>query len=418
MKKIISIFLGVMFMLVPLTAATPASAATFTLGNDATLRPITDTYVNFTIIDTNNSATENGEILSFDYYASNLNPFRFVVVDSINKVTWVSDEIVPGTVGVNTFILATPVLISVGDNIGMYFAQSGTIPFEYVGDPAVYTPNNNGLPIVGSTLSVEGVSGRTYSLVANADTLNCSVVTLVSGTDTQFKNLTLSDPGVSSDDSLFTLGTPGASVLTGPDGYSGAWDAAAADPDVAGAIWVNNTATAPTPGGGGDGQDGSVNVWRLFSHAFTIPTSAVISSSMLHVAADNSVGAFLDNSFVGSAPGFLAVNDITLSPNPGLHELEFVVKNDAYGAINPTGLLYKAVVNYCVPPTPLSCPAAPSIAAKYLKSLGVKPGSSTEKNIISLVARFMGPQKNFGGVGACDSAYGAKVTSFVDNLPH
>jgi hypothetical protein len=39
----------------------------------------------------------------------------------------------------------------------------------------------------------------------------------------------------------------------------------------------------------------------------------------------------------------------------GMHELEFVVKNDAYeGPDNPTGLLYKVTISYCVSNTPPS----------------------------------------------------------------
>lgn len=137
-----------------------------TIGNDPIARTNTDTYSNFTIIDTNNSVQADGEITSFTYYAANTNPFSFVVVSSTNVVEYVSPLITPSGTGEQTYEPASPIEVSVGDNIGMYFQSTGTIPFDYVGDPAIYTPNNNGMPMVGDTLTVEGTSGRTYSLSA------------------------------------------------------------------------------------------------------------------------------------------------------------------------------------------------------------------------------------------------------------
>jgi hypothetical protein len=249
---------------------------------------------------------------------------------------------------------------------------------------------------------------------------NCSVITVKSSTSTQFKHLTTIDPGASSLDSLFTLGISGAAVLTGPDGFPGAWDAAAGDPDVAGAIWVNNNSVAPsTPAGAGDGQNGNENVWRLFSHVFSLPAGAVVSSANLHMAGDNSVQAFLDNASVGSAPSFNAVVDLPLTVTPGTHELEFVVKNDAYnGATNPTGVIYRADINYCAPITTevASCPAAPSVANKLLKEHGVK-ANATSGNYVSSVAHFMGPQTYFNGIAACNTAaYRAAVNTYLDTV--
>jgi hypothetical protein len=60
------------------------------------------------------------------------------------------------------------------------------------------------------------------------------------------------------------------------------------------------------------------------------------------------------------------------------------------------------------------CPAAPSIAAHYLKDLGIRSGSKTFKNIVSLVADHMGPQTDFDGVMSCDEGYADVVMTFVD----
>ncbi len=246
----------------------------------------------------------------------------------------------------------------------------------------------------------------------------CTSLTLISSTTTQFKHLTLNDPAGSSADSSFSLGTPGPAVAVGPDGFPGAWNTAINDPDVAGAIFVSNTATAPSPAGSGDGQDGTKDTWRLFSKSFNVPAGAIVSSSMLHLSADNSVQAFLDNSSVGTSPNFTTVTDLPLTITPGAHELEFVVKNDAYeGDTNPTGVIYRADVNYCVPNIPPvnNCPAAPSIAAAYLKDvLHIKPGSAQYTNVISAVARNMGPQTFFNGTGSCHPSYTNIVQAYVD----
>lgn len=181
----------------------------------------------------------------------------------------------------------------------------------------------------------------------------CTDITLQSSTSTQFVGLTTTDPAGSSLDSVFPLGTPGAAVLTGPDGFPGAWNTALADSNLSGAIWVNNISTAPSnPAGIGTGQDGTIDTWRLFSESFTIPSNAItISNPVLYFTSDNSVQAFLDGASVGNASSYTTV--AASSPQTftaGTHTFKFVTKNDAYsGATNPTALIYKVVVNYCVP---------------------------------------------------------------------
>lgn len=137
-----------------------------TVGNDDAYRSITDTYYNFTIIDTNNPSSEFGALNTFSYYAANTNPFRFVLVDEGDVVKWLSNEITPPGTGAQSWPLSTPVPVEPGWNLGLYFAQTGTVPFTYIGAPAYYEPNNAGVPFVGETLSYAGSSGRVYSFVA------------------------------------------------------------------------------------------------------------------------------------------------------------------------------------------------------------------------------------------------------------
>jgi hypothetical protein len=63
------------------------------------------------------------------------------------------------------------------------------------------------------------------------------------------------------------------------------------------------------------------------------------------------------------------------------------------------------------------CPAAPSIAARYLHfDLGIHPNTDEYDNIVAAVAAEMGPGTDFQGSAKCDADYADKVRAFVDSL--
>jgi len=167
MKKIFGI-LGALVLTFAFVSS--VDAAVLSIGNDDEPRPVVDTYHNFTIIDTNNPATANGEIDTFKYYASNTNSFKFVVVDGSGVVKWISSLITPVAAG--KYVYSEVVPVNTGWNVGLYFQSTGTVPFAYDGiaDPAYYESNNAGEPIVGETLSYAGSSDRYYSFVATGKT--------------------------------------------------------------------------------------------------------------------------------------------------------------------------------------------------------------------------------------------------------
>ncbi len=146
-----------------------ASATSVTVGNAAINRANIDTFSNFTIIDTNNPLSANGSLSTFSYFATDTNPFEFVLVDSGNVVKYISPTITPPSTGPQTY--SATVQAQIGWNLGVHFDQTGTIPFDLMGVPAAYTANQSGLPVVGSTLSVAGTSGRTYSWNATGTTI-------------------------------------------------------------------------------------------------------------------------------------------------------------------------------------------------------------------------------------------------------
>ena len=132
------------------------------------MRPYIDTRANFTIIDTNHSSSEFGTLNTFSYYAANTNPFRFVLVDELNVVQWVSDEITPPDTGAQS-LTPTPVYVEPNWNLGLYFKLTGTVPYISPGAPAFYEYGGAGVPILGETLSYQASQGRIYSFVATGD---------------------------------------------------------------------------------------------------------------------------------------------------------------------------------------------------------------------------------------------------------
>jgi len=119
-----------------------------------------------------------------------------------------------------------------------------------------------------------------------------------------------------------------------------------------GAYWVSSI----------DGSEGIAgeDQWRLFKEDFTIPSGAVNISGSLYMTADNAVEAYLNGTSAGSTgyvygaapadpkPHYFASahGPYTLAPVVGSNTLTFVVRNWSGTGANPTGLLYKAVIEY------------------------------------------------------------------------
>ncbi len=76
---------------------------------------------------------------------------------------------------------------------------------------------------------------------------------------------------------------------------------------------------------------------------------------------------------------------------------------------------YKSATGDCggEDPGDKGCPAAPSIAARYLRELGLQASNA---DIIRLVARHMTQDARFEGLAKCDPAYDDAVRAYVDAL--
>lgn len=206
---------------------------------------------------------------------------------------------------------------------------------------------------------------------ATADDVDqsCSTLTLVSDSGTQTAGYTSVNPNT---------GTAALHVSS----YSGSWMNATntqwvsgwVDPAThatfsgTGAMWVSSSSTWP---GGVGNMEGSAtsSQWRLFRESFTLPVGAVATSATLYFTADNAAAVYQNGNTTviattdgtstahvyGPTPSpapahYGGVSSTTFTPVSGVNTLDFVVRNWSYdGATNPTGLLYKAIVNYCVP---------------------------------------------------------------------
>jgi hypothetical protein len=134
--------------------------------------------------------------------------------------------------------------------------------------------------------------------------------------------------------------------------------------------WISTHSTWPGGVGNTEGTSTS-DQWRLFHDQFTIPAGATFTAADIWYTADNAValyqnGIFLDRTggtasddVFGAIPAampqvFANIFHNTLTPSAGMNTIDFVTRNWAVSsttsATNPTGLLYKAVIRYCMPP--------------------------------------------------------------------
>ena len=199
----------------------------------------------------------------------------------------------------------------------------------------------------------------------------CSTITLVSGGTSQTAGYTSTNPLTAAvallpatySNGAWATATPTQAVI--PPWVDPSTDAAFT---TTGATWISTNATWP---GGDANTEGTPteSQWRLFSDSFTLPTDATVTSATLSYTSDNAAAVYLNGNETPVATtnasttddiyGTTVSGDSTYSnvfstsftPVAGVNNLDFVVRNwsAADATTNPTGLLYKADINYCVP---------------------------------------------------------------------
>ncbi len=207
--------------------------------------------------------------------------------------------------------------------------------------------------------------------VAQAAATSCSTVTLVSGPSTQTAGYTETQP-TSDANALIPAGySLGQFIAASSTETNALWVVPATDSSFASssAVWVS---TNPSWPGGTDNTEGSAqnNQWRLFQDSFTLPVGSTVTDATLWYATDNAAAVYLNGSVTpvattnastsedvyGLTPDINAQNfssafTTAFSPVGGVNTLSFVVRNwgIASSTVNPTGLLYTAVIHYCAP---------------------------------------------------------------------
>jgi hypothetical protein len=171
-------------------------------------------------------------------------------------------------------------------------------------------------------------------------------VLLISGSDTQSAGYTSLQPSNPLGTSSFSNGGWSSASATSMSG----WYSASQSPFGSGATWVSSATTT---------EGGIEDQWRLFKIDFDIPEGSTINSAQLWYTADNAVSVYLNDAEIssngvvyGDAPSpqpYLFQNSYSVNFNPivGSNTLKFVVRNwNGDVTYNPTGLLYKGIIEY------------------------------------------------------------------------
>ena len=196
----------------------------------------------------------------------------------------------------------------------------------------------------------------------------CSVIELHSSASTMTAGWTHTNPTAAPlNQALYSLGSYGSAQST--ETVIPPWvdPATAAHLSGSGAQWVSTGASWP---GGVSNTEGvsTENQWRLFKDSFTLPVGSTVTSANLWYTADNAAAVYLNGNTTpiattngatedvfGTTPGSLPSNFGTIysqafTPVVGENTLNFVIRNwSADSTTNPTGLVYHATVNYCMP---------------------------------------------------------------------
>ena len=208
--------------------------------------------------------------------------------------------------------------------------------------------------------------------VARAATQECSVLMLGSGASTMTAGYTATNPVTDAAGVLpsnYSFGQMLTASSTQMGGSS--WITPANDPVFAttSAVWVSSDPLWPGAGGNTESTSQS-DQWRLFTDSFTLPVGAVVTDATVWYAADNATAVYLNDTVApiattnatsseevygaatSNAANYHQSLSAAFSPVAGVNTLKFVLRNwNTTATENPTGLLYSAVVHYCVPAT-------------------------------------------------------------------
>ena len=183
--------------------------------------------------------------------------------------------------------------------------------------------------------------------LGTSDVIRPQTVLLISGSNTQSAGYTNIQPSNPLALDIMSYSNGGWSSAQGTDSYE--WFNAHQAPFGSGARWVSSATTT---------ESGSGDQWRLFKIDFDIPDGSIIRSAQLWYTADNAAAVYINDAEISSTgfvygaapvtPPYLYKNSyfVNFTPRIGSNTLKFVVRNWKHSDYNPTGLLYKSIIEY------------------------------------------------------------------------
>lgn len=257
---------------------------------------------------------------------------------------------------------------SIGATLGTYATFNGNIlSAKQVIIQTGAVLNGRALAQTQITLDANTISVPPSSVAPQT----CATINLASGTSTKtagFTETTQNSPVTALLPASYSVGSLAPATVTLP--VIPPWVDPSLDANFTGtgALWTSTHATWPGGSGNVEGLPSS-DQWRLFEDNFNLPVGATVTSANLSFSGDNAVDVYLNgnttpvattNNTYGAVPGALPQNFASSFNTPfvpviGNNALDFVLRNwgGDYSS-NPTGLLYKATINYCVPTPPAS----------------------------------------------------------------
>ncbi len=282
---------------------------------------------------------------------------------------------------------ATSTLVTPPPNPGEWAGQ--LIALQPKLDQAAVTVTATSPAVYGSTQTLVGGGGSgtgTYSFGASgtACSLSGATLTITAGSGTCSVSATRAG-----DDDYMPATSPSETVTVG--------------------VAATSTSSAPSTTSVGTGVEFHLDytVQSAFGIAgqtaggsvSAVTSGAGLGCSASAVAMSNAQGA---SGWTFTADGLTnTASRISCVPTaPGIYTVRAAYSGDAnYAASQGTD------ASTTVGSTVTVCPAAPSIAAAWLKANGHKPGTKRFTNILSTIAREMTPGAGFGGYAPCDSDY-------------
>jgi hypothetical protein len=231
----------------------------------------------------------------------------------------------------------------------------------------------------------------TASAVVSDPNTSCNTITLVSGSATQTAGYTSTNPMSAPLQASAYSGSGWAAATTTQPAFG--WIDPTTDSHFSGsgASWVSTSAVWPSASSTAEGAT-TTDQWRLFRDSFTLPQNATVTSATISYAADNALAIYLGGTMIASTNAASTSDDVyatstssngnynqvftsSFTPVAGTNSLDFVLRNwNSTESSNPTGLLYKATINYC---TPVSSSSTHTVTVmKYIDGMMATASSS------------------------------------------